>query len=1264
MRRTNVIILTCLAIVAGLCGNAVAIDVLQGETVTLTGTVVDNNSLSTIIGTLIIDAGADVNWAGRAIVNGDRDFEAGEGAEIIMNGDRLTVNGSRLGMGTGKDAYLFVNSGYVSVNDFMLADDAGGVHRVYVNGGTFRVHGRMDVDGGDNGARDSHIFVGGGTFIVEDLGYDSPQALSVTENRTTGEPILQAAEGYEGLIIDDYNSGQIVTAIPGPWAVNPDPGQGDENLCPDVVLGWTAGPRTQATYGHDVYLGTNYNDVNDANSAVGLGVYEGRQTETNFDPSPDLELGTTYYWRIDEVNDAESWSPWKGNVWSFTINDGNAYDFDPEQDEIKVPLDEVLSWHPGCLVTSQDVYFSTDEAQVQSMAGAALKETLSGAATSWDPCDFEYLQDYYWRIVGHSATQTWAGPVLHFQAKGAVVDENMILWYEFNETDGNSVSDSSGYQLHGIGHGVGAANWDQADSHDGGSISMDGGQFIEVPEDIRQELGSHELSICLWFKEAWNYGQSNWAFGAGFEITGWPVEWNMAGAIPALNRSDVFFMVGEVPGSGECDESDSNDAIRWTTLEGASPEGWRPDWHHLVFIKNENDNTMSVYFDGLLADHRTDANNNTLEAWRTKFVDLRIGSHWQSEGTYVGKMDDFRIYNKALSAEEVVLLFRGDDVATAWGANPSNGSGNVRWDATLTWQPGDYTQTTNGHEIYFGTSWDDVNSASSPVATRNLGDEQYEPGQMELGRTYYWRVDEVNEPNTWKGNVWRFTVAEYVVLDDFESYDKSTNLIWYTWYCKPAMPYGQRSGAILSLSYDPAHAGAQAMKYDYETDNTLIWDQDYAYADACLPLDEIDGFQDWTSVDVRLLTIFFYGQPGNDTNDTEQMYMAVHNADGNYAEVRYGDHPGEAMSDLKIEEWQRWDVPLVWFTDSNAAVAANVDFSAISSVYLGFGDRMDPCAAGNGTVFFDNLRLSMPFCNPDSGPVGDLTGDCFVGVADIGEIADQWLTHDINVNPVTEPPTEDPNLVGHWKLDGDATDSSANAYHGVAEGDYSWVAGMVGSGAIELDGGWVVVYDNGLTPKLRPKHYVSVMAWIYLDGDPTGDCRLVIKGRDNYETFGLEVSSGSGLKFLLRDANNPGEVLSVSSGGDAISVNEWIHVAGIYDNSDQTCYVNALEEDSATRGSIELLADANDGLGIGGRYPASDTSGRFNGSIDDVRVYDRAVTAAEIGYIVCGSDGVCPLESEANLYSGEEPEVINFRDFAKIFEYWGDEQLWPPQPLQ
>jgi hypothetical protein len=617
------------------------------------------------------------------------------------------------------------------------------------------------------------------------------------------------------------------------------------------------------------------------------------------------------------------------------------------------------------------------------------------------------------------------------------------------------------------------------------------------------------------------------------------------------------------------------------------------------------------------------------------------------------------MYNRALSDAEVAALFRGGELELAWDPNPLDGSSDVRWDANLTWQPGDYTDT---HDVYFGTSWDDVNSATTVdrAATKNLGDEEYDPGAMELGQTYYWRIDEVNEPNTYKGRVWSFTVAEFVTLDDFEQYDLDQNRIQYTWYDQYSQEWGEATGAWLELAQaprKPVYRGVQAMSYTYDTDDPWA---DLNYAEAWLPLEEIGGFQDWTSVDVRLLSLFFYGQAGNAATEAEQMYVAIDDTFGTYAEIRYGDNEGEAMSDIQVEEWQRWDIPFIYFSDGNfAAVPDDVDFSSIRNLYIGFGDKLDPVAAGKGIVYFDDIRLSMPICRPEYGPVGDLDGDCIVGMGDVGAMGEQWLRGDVNVNPVTLP--LDANLVARWKLDGDANDSTANAYHGAAQGAYEWVAGKDGQ-AIDLSGGWVVVEDDGNTPKLRPKHYVSVMAWIYLDGEASGDSRVVIKGRNDNETFGLEVSTEDGLAFIMRDANNPGTVLSVTSGGDAISENEWIHVAGTYDNNEQSCYVNGVVEDSNARGSIELIADANDGLGIGGRYPATDTSGRFEGKIDDVRVYDRAVTRAEIAYIACGSDGMCLLESEANLNSGESPEVINFKDFAKLLESWGVKQLWPPEP--
>jgi hypothetical protein len=104
-------------------------------------------------------------------------------------------------------------------------------------------------------------------------------------------------------------------------ATNPVPADGSIHEDTWVSLNWTLG---DSAVSHDVYLGESFADV-DAGTG---GTFQGNQTSTNFIvgfpgfPYPDgLVLGTTYYWRIDEVNDLNPDSPWKGDVWSFTIND-------------------------------------------------------------------------------------------------------------------------------------------------------------------------------------------------------------------------------------------------------------------------------------------------------------------------------------------------------------------------------------------------------------------------------------------------------------------------------------------------------------------------------------------------------------------------------------------------------------------------------------------------------------------------------------------------------------------------------------------------------------------------------------------------------------------------------------------------------------------------------------------------------------------------------------------------------------------------------
>ncbi|MHC4333316.1 MAG: hypothetical protein ACYSUV_06130, partial [Planctomycetota bacterium] len=90
------------------------------------------------------------------------------------------------------------------------------------------------------------------------------------------------------------------------------------------------------------------------------------------------------------------------------------------------------------------------------------------------------------------------------------------------------------------------------------------------------------------------------------------------------------------------------------------------------------------------------------------------------------------------------------------------------------------------HDVYLGTDFDSVEDANalSPEFRVNqpLGSTTYPANDANLGLTYYWRVDEVNPGySDSKGDVWSFTTAYYIVVDDMESYDTGDNKINDTW---------------------------------------------------------------------------------------------------------------------------------------------------------------------------------------------------------------------------------------------------------------------------------------------------------------------------------------------------------------------------------------------------------------------------------------------------------------------------------------------------
>jgi len=98
-------------------------------------------------------------------------------------------------------------------------------------------------------------------------------------------------------------------------ARKPSPAEHTEDVATDLVLTWTP---AEAAVTHNVYFGTDMTDVTDATVDDPRGVLINTDLDVNSVSSGALDLDTTYYWRVDEVNHLNPQSPWKGSVWSFT----------------------------------------------------------------------------------------------------------------------------------------------------------------------------------------------------------------------------------------------------------------------------------------------------------------------------------------------------------------------------------------------------------------------------------------------------------------------------------------------------------------------------------------------------------------------------------------------------------------------------------------------------------------------------------------------------------------------------------------------------------------------------------------------------------------------------------------------------------------------------------------------------------------------------------------------------------------------------------
>jgi len=490
-----------------------------------------------------------------------------------------------------------------------------------------------------------------------------------------------------------------------------------------------------------------------------------------------------------------------------------------------------------------------------------------------------------------------------------------------------------------------------------------------------------------------------------------------------------------------------------------------------------------------------------------KYVRLTVNSAYGAMGKF--GLSEVRFLSIPVQADEPQPADGATDVAVAG--------------AVLGWKAGREAAT---HDVYLG-----VDAEALPLVD-SVAENIASPGAIDLGTTYYWRIDEVNEAeaiSAWEGDLWSFTTEAYIVVEDFESYTDDIDageaifLTWVDGY--EASDNGSQVGYLESPFAETTivHGGSQAMP--------LIYDNSGAAARS----EAVRSFApalDLSANGVQSLSLFVHG---DEANVSGQLYLKINNTKVSYTYL---------VDVLQRRQWVPWTIDLA---------ATGADLSNVTSLSLGIEG-----AGASGTVFVDDIRLY-----PQAAEV---------------------------IEPVT-PDDNDPNLAAYYAFEGNANDSRGN-YPGTAEGAPEYTTGQVGQ-AINLDNSDDHVVHAFAEEQVWSAYSVSL--WVKTD----------IFAQDQYS--GLFNNNSASSDFQIdTDGADPGNYRYHGSNSVVMGPvsSEWVHLGVSCDGATTDLYYNGLY--LTTRN----IADTQFGqIAIGVNRGMTN---RFGGTIDEVRLYNRALSYGEV----------------------------------------------------
>jgi hypothetical protein len=501
----------------------------------------------------------------------------------------------------------------------------------------------------------------------------------------------------------------------------------------------------------------------------------------------------------------------------------------------------------------------------------------------------------------------------------------------------------------------------------------------------------------------------------------------------------------------------------------------------------------------------------------------------------------------------------------------------------------------------------------------------YGPLSLDLGETYFWRIDEVNDPGnpeTLDGDVWNFSTHEFLIVDDFEIYDANENQVWAIWH--EGIGYWDQDGVFHPGNGTGSGVGdennensymeetivrpgsTQSMPYFFN--NSGSTGKAY-YSEAKLTLSSI---RDWTQKDVKALTLWFQGYPPS-------VGSFIENPAGTYTMTATGaDIYGTA------DEFHYAYQMLSGGGSIEAQVLSVEDTDDWAKAGVMIRDRLEPgskwagvyITPGNGCRFQARLETD-----------ADATSDTSVSTPEQRAItAPYWVRLERSIGG---------GFRGYYSSDGS---------------------------------NWVPMSWNPQNIQMNADVYIGLAVTSH---NPEATCQA---------QFSNVTSDGTG-PWLNQDigllSNDPERMYVAIANSNGTT-------GTVYYEDNDNVDIDATLIDTWTEWNIDLkdfqdqgvnLADVNSiaiGIGTrGGTIPGGEGKMYF----DDIRLYPsrcilsrRLADFATLDYVEDCIVDYKELELMAGDWLASEPDlvtdlnedsVVDFKDYAILADEWIEEQLWP-----